>query len=255
MVFAGVRNDADEQRLRQVHGAIKPVRLDVTDAAQIAAAAETIRRSAVPLRGLVNNAGIALGGPLEFFPLEEFRRHLEVNCVGALAVTQATLPLLRQTHGRIVFMSSVSGQIAPPFLGPYAASKFALEATADALRAELHSAGIAVSVIQPGSVRTPIWRKGRDARENLAAKTPAESAQHYGEAREALLRLTHEEESSGIEPEIVAECVAHALTAPKPRARYAVGSPAGWVRRIFMVLPETLRDRMILSRFSKRAER
>lgn len=253
IVFAGVRSEADAQRLSEVHGNVRPILLDVTVSEQIAGAADAIRASGVQLRGLVNNAGIAIAGPLEFLPLEDFRKQFETNLFGALAVTQAMLPLLRQTpDARIVFMSSVSGQIAPPYVGPYASSKFALEAMADALRMELTQFGIRVSVVQPGNVRTPIWQKGRDAKDDLVARMPQDASTHYADAVNALVRVTQREERTGIDPKIVAHAVLRALTSRQPKARYPVGGPPAWQRRLASLLPERLRDRLILRTVTRR---
>lgn len=245
-VFAGVRSEAVAEKLRGEHKNLRPLLLDVTDRDHVAAAVQTICESGVALRGVVNNAGIAVAGPLEYIPLQRVRMQFEVNVLGALAVTQAVLPLLRETAGRIVFISSVSGQIAPPFVGPYASSKFALEAMADSLRMELSRFGIAVSVVQPGNVRTPIWQKGRDAKNELMASMPPQTLAHYGEAIEGLARATEREERTGIEPEVVAAAVLRALTATSPKARYAVGNPPAWQRRMASLLPERIRDKMIL---------
>ncbi len=252
-VFAGVRNERDAQRLAALHGNVRPILLDVTVREQIAAAAQAIEASGVALRGIVNNAGVAVGGPLEYLPLDDFRRQFEINLFGALAVTQAMLPLLRRsTDARVVFMSSVSGQIAPPFVGPYASSKFALEAMADALRMELSPFGLRVSVVQPGNVRTPIWQKGRDAKDDLASRMPAEAIAYYGDAVEALVRVTEHEERTGIEPEAVANTVLRALTDAQPKARYPVGGPPAWQRRLASLLPERVRDRLILRSITRR---
>jgi NAD(P)-dependent dehydrogenase (short-subunit alcohol dehydrogenase family) len=253
IVFAGVRNEADAQRVAELHGNVRPLLLDVTVPEQIAAGADAIRASGLPLYGVVNNAGIAVAGPLEYLPVDELRRQFEINLFGAIAVTQATLPLLRQTHdSRIVFMSSVSGQIAPPLVGAYASSKFALEAAADALRMELSTSGIRVSVVQPGNVRTPIWKKGRDAKDELLARLPAQAHAHYGGAIDTLVRLTEHEERTGIEPGVVAQAVLRALTDAQPKARYPVGNPPAWQRRFASLLPERWRDRLILRTFSRR---
>lgn len=249
-VFAGVRSTQDAQRLRDTHHAIEPVQLDVTHPGDIATAFETIRLNGPPLYGLVNNAGVAVAGPLEYLPLEEIRRAFEVNVFGALAVTQAALALLRPAGGRIIFMSSVSGQIAPPLLGPYAASKFALEAFADSLRMELGAFGIPVSVIQPGNVRTPIWSKGGRNRDALAERMPAAALERYGRGIDALLRVTQREEHAGMDASVVAFVVLRALHARNPHARYAVGAPAGWQRRIATLIPERVRDRLILRNMS-----
>lgn len=244
-VFAGVRNAADAQKLQSLHNGIRAMLLDVQNADQIAQAMPQIRESGVALQGLVNNAGIAVAGPLEYLPVGEFRRQFEVNVFGALAVTQAALPLLRETRGRVVFMGSVSGQIAPPFVGAYAASKFALEAIADAMRVELAPSGVAVSIIEPGAVRTPIWGKGRSEKDALVARMPAQALTHYGAAVENLIKVTEREERTGIDPDVVGRAVLHALQSPKPRARYAVGDPPSWQRRFAMQLPAHLRDKLV----------
>ncbi len=248
-VFAGVRAEADAGKLRQAHADIQPVLLDVTNAVQIAAAAEAIAAANIPLAGVVNNAGIAVAGPLEYLSLDELRKQFEVNVFGALAVTQAVLPLLRKANGRIVFMSSISGQIAPPFVGPYASSKHALESLADSMRMELAPFAIPVSLIEPSNVNTPIWAKGRARKDDLLAKAPRVAIERYGEAIERLVRVTEREERTGITPETVARIVYEALTAREPRARYTVGNPPAWQRRMAALLPERLRDRLILKNF------
>ncbi len=248
-VFAGVRTARDAEVLDAQHANITPVILDVVNDAEIERAASAIRERALPLAGVVNNAGIAIAGPLEYLPLSQLRKQFDVNVFGALAVTQAVLPILRESRGRVVFVSSVSGQIAPPYLGPYAASKFALEAMADALRMELAQFGICVSVVQPGNVKTPIWQKGRNAKDAMLAALPAAAIEHYGKYFNRLVELTKREEETGIEPPVVAGAILRALTDATPRARYTVGEPAGWQRKMASVLPERWRDKLVLRNF------
>jgi len=159
-----------------------PVLLDVTDIGSIEAAAKTVSAEVGErgLAGLVNNAGVALGGPLEFVPLDELRRQLEVNTIGPMAVTQHFLPLVRQGRGRIVFVSSIGGRFSNPIIGPYCASKFALEALADALRMELAPPGIHVSVIEPGAVKTMIFEKAGPYGDLALARLPEEGKRLYG---------------------------------------------------------------------------
>jgi NAD(P)-dependent dehydrogenase (short-subunit alcohol dehydrogenase family) len=180
-------------------------------------------------------------------PVDELRRQFEVNFFGAIGVTQAFLPALRSSKGRIVFISSVSGQIASAFVGAYSSSKFALEAAADVLRMELRGSGVGISVVQPGNVDTPIWNKGRGQKDSLIARAP-QVRDYYEKHLNALASLSENQKRTGIDPVIVARAVLHALTARKPRARYAVGSPAGWMRRIFTSLPEHVRDRTLMRR-------
>jgi len=246
-VFAGVRTDADSQRLSAIPG-VAALQLDVTDAEQIRDAAHIVHESGLPLRGVVNNAGIVAPGPLEFLPIDDLRLQFEVNFFGAVAVTQAFLPMLRASKGRLIFMSSVSGQIASPFVGAYSSSKFALESASDALRMELRGSGVGVSVVQPGNVNTPIWEKGRSRKDRLLGRVPPQAHEYYAPALAALVKVSEEAERTGIDPNLVARAVLHALTAKKARPRYAVGAPAGWMRRTFTMLPERLRDRTLMRR-------
>jgi NAD(P)-dependent dehydrogenase (short-subunit alcohol dehydrogenase family) len=238
-VFAGVRTEADAERLSG-QGA-EPVMLDVTDPASIAAAAETLRGG--PLNGLVNNAGIALSMPLEFLPLAELRRQLEVNLVGQVAVTQAFLPYLREARGRIVNVGSIAGHSALPFLGAYAASKHALEAVTDSLRLELQPFGVEVVIVEPGSIATPMWRKGAEGFQRLTTDMPADLGRLYGGRLEAFRRAAAAAAQRGEPADNVAEVVERALTAERPRTRYLVGRDARRRARVER-LPDRLRDRV-----------
>ena len=188
-VFAGVRRGEDGVALRKKSsGRLIPILIDVTDSTSISTASDTIAAVVkdAGLAALINNAGIAIPGPLEILPIEEFRKQLEVNVIGQLAVTQAFLPMLRKSRGRIVLMSSISGLFATPFIGAYAASKFALEAMADALRVELIPWGIQVSVIEPGSIATPVWEKSRKHSGEIAHQIPPEARELYRSAYNVL---------------------------------------------------------------------
>ena len=181
-VFAGVRNLAAGDALQAKAGkAIIPVQLDVTDGESIKKAADLVARHVgeAGLSGLVNNAGIAIGSPLELIPLQQLRRQLEVNVIGQIAVTQAVLPLLRRSHGRIVNMGSIAGRGTIPMMGPYSASKHALEALTDALRLELYPWGIEVSIIEPGAVATPIWDKSMQVSLDVESEMPADGRHLY----------------------------------------------------------------------------
>jgi NAD(P)-dependent dehydrogenase (short-subunit alcohol dehydrogenase family) len=161
-VFAGVRKEADGEALkREAEGEVHTVLLDVADEASIdSAAAFLAEQTGGELHGLVNNAGVYLGGPLELMRPDEIRKTLDVNVTGLLLLTRACLPLLRAAQGRIVNISSISGLIAMPGVSVYAASKHAVEAVTDALRVELQPFGIKVIAVEPGGVKTPIWDKG-----------------------------------------------------------------------------------------------
>jgi len=192
------------------------------------------------LHGLVNNAGVAVAGPLEFLPAEELRRQLEVNVVGQLRVTQLCLPALRTARGRVVNMGSISGLNALPLLGAYAMSKFALEAMTDALRVELAPWGIHVAIVEPGTIKTPIWTRERPA-------PSPEATALYGPRIDAFRKLAVKRGTAGSPPEDVADAVEHALTATKPRTRYLVGRDAKLRARVER-LPDRIRDRVIVRR-------
>jgi NAD(P)-dependent dehydrogenase (short-subunit alcohol dehydrogenase family) len=237
-VFGGVRDDAAAERLREA--GIEPLELDVTDPGQIAAA---VARVGPSLDGLVNNAGIAIAAPLELVPVDELRHQLDVNVVAQVAVTQALLPALREARGRVVLMGSIGGRSALPFLGPYAASKHALEAVADALRVELRPWGISVSIVEPASIRSEIWAKGTTRAEELSRDLSPELADLYA-SRVARFREVALSRGPGGDPGKVAQAVEHALTAERPKARYLVGRDAhlrAWVER----LPVRVRDRLL----------
>ncbi len=246
-VFAGFRDPADGERLRALHGAaIVPVRLDVTSAEDIAAVAATIRDrlGEAGLAGVVNNAGIVMSGPFEFLPIEALKRQLDVNVVGQVAVTQAVLPLLRRSRGRVVFIGSISGLNSLPFVGAYAASKFALEAVADALRGELRPFGMRVTIIEPGVIATPIWETSIETADRLMADAPPELETYYGEMLRRL-RQRAERGGEGLPPSRVAEVVERALTAKRPRARYLIGRDAKTRALLQRWLPDAVRDRLI----------
>src|SRR5437879_11065324 len=182
-VFGTVRRAEDEIALTR--DGVTALRMDVTDTASITRVRGEVERAlgTTPLIALVNNAGIPAAGPLELFPLDELRRVLEVNLIGVVAVTQAFLPLLKVSRGRIVNMSSVAGRGALPFVGPYTASKFALEAISDSLRRELLPFGVRVIVIEPGSFKTAIWSKVEAMDRRRYAGTPYESVlERFGRA-------------------------------------------------------------------------
>lgn len=247
-VYAGVRSDPDAESLRSEGLAgLAPLHLDVTDADALAAAADRVGSEVGErgLAGLVNNAGIGVGGPLEYIDLGDLRRQLEVNVVGPVAVTQAFLPLLRRGGGRVVMVGSISGRLAAPFAGPYAASKFALEALCDSLRVELAPWGLQVSLVEPGDIDTPIWDKTQRYADEAEARLPAEGRERYGEAIAHVRERLRESARNASPPSRCAEAIEHALTARRPRTRYLVGGDAvaqAWLARL---LPDRLRDRLI----------
>jgi len=242
-VFAGVRDEAAGAALKaDASGRLVPVAIDVTLPETVASASRTIADAVGPqgLAGLVNNAGVFYGGPLELSSLDELRRAFDVNVFGTIAVTQAFLPLLRAARGRIVNVSSASGLVALPFYGPYAASKFALEAVSDSWRVELRPWGITVVVVEPGVVDTPIGEKAvavwRDVRDGA---TP-EARGLYG----PIFDLVEAPYRRGVPADRVAEAVEHALFSRRPRRRYLVGRDAK-TAAVLRRLPARLRDWLI----------
>jgi NAD(P)-dependent dehydrogenase (short-subunit alcohol dehydrogenase family) len=241
-VRPGVRKPEDAERLQEQ--GLSPLMLDVTDQGTIDAARAELGDG--PLAGLVNNAGIAVSGPVEFLPVEEVRRQLEVNVIGQVAVTQAMLPLLRRGPGRIVNISSIGGLVALPLMSPYNASKFALEAISDSLRRELRRFGVEVVVIEPGGVKTPIWDKGNEAADTLLADAPPEATELYGDLVDALRAESQKiAQERGVEPQVVAEVVGKALTARRPKTRYRVGTDAKVRGAIAKRLPDRAMDSLI----------
>lgn len=248
-VFGGVRREEDGDRLKAAAGAVlEPVRLDVTDAASLEAAVRTVsERTGGYLDALVNNAGIAVGGPVEYLGLDEWRRQLEVNVLGQVAVTRAALPLLRQvgSGARIVFMGSTSGRVSTPLLAPYGASKFALEAIAESLRHELRPSGIRVVLVEPGAVRTPIWEKGRRSADEIEASLPAEAISRYRWAVDSVRKGIDMQERDGVDPARVARVVGRAIEARRPRARYLVGRDAYVLAVVSRLAPDSVRDALV----------
>lgn len=248
-VFAGVRSEKDAQRLRgQGSQRLIPVLLDVTSAEQITAAAAKVREIVGDrgLDGLVNNAGIGLGGPLEVIPLEKLRLQFEVNVVGQIAVTQAMIPLLRMARGRIVNVGSLNGRISAPYIGPYAASKHAMEALTDAMRLELRHWGIAVSIIEPANVKTPIWGKVHDFTDHLIGEVTPEQLALYQRDVEAMRHAVTRLAETGMPVQRVVHAVLRALFARRPRTRYPVGAGIGILLNAVKFVPDRVRDWFIL---------
>jgi NAD(P)-dependent dehydrogenase (short-subunit alcohol dehydrogenase family) len=242
-VLAGVRRTQDGEALAASGGKLLvPIVLDVTDAAQIAAAVERVSEHGGRLDALVNNAGIGYGGPLELTSIDDLRNQFEVNVVGPVALTQALLPALRLARGRVVFVSSVGGRVAMAFTAPYAASKHAVEAIGDALRVELRSSKVQVALIEPGSVATPIWDKSRA--QGAHVSVPPELADQYGHVEAAMGKVIENTERRGVPPEHVAKTIEDALTARRMKARYLIGRDARAMLLAKRLLPDHVFDRV-----------
>jgi NAD(P)-dependent dehydrogenase (short-subunit alcohol dehydrogenase family) len=245
-VFAGVRKEEDTDALRRCSPGITPVLLDVTDADSLRRAADEVsgQVGAAGLAGLVNNAGVSGGSPAEFLPLDELRRMLEVNVVGVVASTQAFLPLLRHGKGRVVCIGSISGRFAVPYLSAYSMTKSAVAAFCDSLRGELRPWGVQVVLVEPGSIKTPIWDKGLSGLDAQLEQWPAEAGELYGEVIPRMRRITEQTAARAIPPERVAKVVEHALTASRPRTRYLVGADAR-AQAVISRVPDRARDAMV----------
>jgi NAD(P)-dependent dehydrogenase (short-subunit alcohol dehydrogenase family) len=244
-VFAAVRREEDAQSLRdEAQANLTPILFDVTDAAAIEQAAKDVEAEVgtFGLAGLVNNAGIGFGGPLEFADLDEIRSGFEVNVFGPLAVTRAFLPLIRRATGRIVNVSSGAGKASTPLIGPYCASKFALEALSDALRVELRRSGIAVCVIEPGFIDTPMQAKAQSLNERRRAALPPDAPAYYRSAMDKLQEQFKRFSTHATPPEAVADAIHRALTAHRPRSRYAVGTDAKLLGPLSRLLPDRAKD-------------
>jgi NAD(P)-dependent dehydrogenase (short-subunit alcohol dehydrogenase family) len=259
-VFAGVRREQDAEALRGAGASgVTPVQLDVTDRQSIARAAREVEAAlgGEGLLGLVNNAGIGIGAPLEFIDLDELRRQLEVNVIGPVAVTQAFLSQIRTRRGRIVNVGSIGGRIAQPIMGPYNASKYALEALSDSLRMELGAWGIHVSLVEPGAIATAIWEKTDTYAEHMIPALGARAGELYGDAIGAVLDTARMLSKRAIAPEAVSRVIFHALTARRPRTRYLVGTDARAEALLARFLPDRARDAVLMRimKYPRRAPR
>jgi NAD(P)-dependent dehydrogenase (short-subunit alcohol dehydrogenase family) len=240
-VFAGVRKEADADELRR-RGSdrLSPVMLDVTNSDQIESVREKVAASVGTggLAAIVNNAGVGGGGPIEFMPLDELRSTLEVNLIGQVAVTQPFIPLIRKAKGTIVFIASIGGRVASPFMSPYNTSKFGIEALGESLRHELRPWEIDVVVVEPGSIDTEIWAKGNEQIRERVEELPEDARRLYGRQLTRFAEAVNETASRGIPPEKVAEVIHTAIASDKPRHRYLVGTDAKIAARLKGALPD-----------------
>jgi len=241
LVAGGHRDPADADPLRTA-GAI-PFVIDVTRPETLEATAAAVAGLGHRVAGLINNAGIAVGAPIELVPLDDLRRQLEVNVVGLVASTQAFLGLVRAGRGRIVNMSSVSGIRSAPIIGPYAASKYAVEAVSDALRMELASEDIQVVLIESGGVKTPIWEKSVSGGSALLADP---RAARYRRHTESAMRTARHAADHGLPAGAVADAVLRALESSRPRTRYPLGKRVRLQSVLARVLPDRAFDALRL---------
>jgi NAD(P)-dependent dehydrogenase (short-subunit alcohol dehydrogenase family) len=243
-VLAGVRREHDADTIRAE--GVEPVILDITRPEHIEALVDRITADphGRPLRALVNNAGISVNAPAEALPLDEWRRLFEVNLFGHVAITQALLPFLHRSHGRIVNISSVGGKVALPTYGAYAGAKFALEAVSDSLRRELAPHGVQVVVVEPGAVKTEMADRGAATATGLAERMSPEHQRRYGGLVQAVVAHSLAFTRKGLPAAKAGAIVADAATARRPRTRYTVGRDAALLTRLARVLPDRVLDRV-----------
>ncbi|WHZ29539.1 MAG: hypothetical protein OJF51_004341 [Nitrospira sp.] len=250
VVFAGVRKPEDGVALQKASSdRLVPLELDVTDLATIRKSRAIVLDATKErgLFGLINNAGIAVVGPLEAVPISDLRQQLEVNVVGQVAVIQVFLPLIRQARGRIVNMGSIAGLSTMPLMGPYSASKFALEAITDALRLEVQQWGIQVAIVEPGAIATPIWNKSAIEAAEREAAIETELRTLYKSVVTAVRKVVGEASKRAISSDAVAKVVEEALTAPAPKTRYLVGADAKLRALMVRLLPDRISDKLLTS--------
>jgi NAD(P)-dependent dehydrogenase (short-subunit alcohol dehydrogenase family) len=242
-VVAGVRREADGSALTDEFGhRVQPVLLDLTCDEHVQALSARLPES---LDAVVNNAGIVVGGPIEALSLDELRHQLEVNVVGQVAVTQVVLPRLRRSSGRVVFVSSLSGRIVTPMTGAYNASKFAIEAVADALRMELWPWRMPVSVVEPAQTDTDMWRQADVQLEQSVASVAPQHQELYAQHIEGVRQSIPKSQRMAVPAERVADTILRALTDRRPRPRYIVGTGPRAQYAVAKRLPTTVLDAML----------
>lgn len=242
-VLAGVRRDRDADAIRAT--GMEPLFLDITESEHVEALASRVADDPRPLHALVNNAGIQVNSPVEALPLPEWRRVFEVNLFGHIAVTQALLPALLRSKGRVINISSVGGKVAMATYGAYAGAKFALEAVSDSLRREVAPLGVQVVVVEPGGVRTEIATRGIATAKQLAARMTPEQNERYSGLVQANNNLMASGTASGLTADAAARVIAKAVTTRGPRTRYTAGRDAALITRLTRVLPDRVLDRIL----------
>jgi NAD(P)-dependent dehydrogenase (short-subunit alcohol dehydrogenase family) len=255
-VYAGVRKDADGDTLKHaVSGDVRPVLLDVTDQKQIDRVLAVLKEDVGDrgLDGLVNNAGVNVGGPFEGITDDEWRWQFDVNVFGLVNMTRSCFDLLRKAPGRIVNIGSIGGLVGSPFMTPYSASKHAVEAISEGLRFEVEQFGMKVSCVEPGQIKTAIWEKGQDQIAEMSSRFEPEVLSRYSFHLDVMYGFADEGPKRGAPPSKVADVVHHALTAARPKQRYLVGPDAAMTGMVAK-LPGGLRRRMMIMRMGQWAK-
>ncbi|MBZ0256562.1 SDR family oxidoreductase [bacterium] len=249
-VFAGYRKDADAESLkRDASEHLVPVRLDVTDSESIAESVSLVKGAIgeYGLDALINNAGVAVGGPVEFVSRDQWRQQFEINFFGAVELTQLCLPMLRISKGRIVNISSIAGRSSMAFTSPYCASKYAMEAFSDSLRLELVKWGIRTVLVEPGCIKTPIWDKAEQQKQNAEQTMPDEALTLYGAALKNFNKLLEQAAKGAAPVEFVVQAVWKGLNDEPPRDRYVVGTDAR-MRLILKLFPTRFQDWVLVKK-------
>ncbi|XVS62230.1 SDR family oxidoreductase [Actinosynnema sp. CA-299493] len=242
-VLAGVRRDRDADAIRST--GVEPIILDITESEQVEALAARVAGDPRALHALVNNAGIQVNAPVEALPMAQWRWVFEVNLFGHVALTQALLPALLRSKGRVINISSVGGKVAMATYGAYAGAKFALEAVSDSLRREVAPLGVRVVVIEPGGIRTEMATRGIATANDLAARMTPEQHERYGSLVQATNALMASGTASGLTADAAARVIAKAVTIRRPRTRYTIGRDAALITRLTRMLSDRTLDRVI----------
>ena len=242
-VLAGVRRDRDADAIRSA--GIEPVILDITEPEHVEALAARVSDDPRALHALVNNAGIQVNGPVEALPMAQWRWVFEVNLFGHIAVTQALLPALLRSRGRVINISSIGGRAAMATYGAYAGAKFALEAVSDSLRREVGPLGVPVIVVEPGGVRTEMAGRGIATANHLAADMTPEQTERYGGLVRANNAMMASGTASGLTAEAAARVIAKAVTTRRPRTRYTAGRDAALIIPLTRMLSDRALDRIL----------
>lgn len=243
-VFATVRKASDAEELQKEHSVIVPLICDIVNAEQVKAMAEAVAAQSPTLEALVNNAGSAFAAPMELIPPDVLREQMDLNVIAPVAVTQAVMPLLKAGRGTIINVSSVGGKITTPLLGPYSASKFALEAISDALRIELAPFGVKVAVIEPGSSPTAIWQTSMQ-RAFALLKDRNINVSPYQKLVDVVTANAEERSRVGFPVELFADTVEKILKSKRPAARYPIPGSIGWAIRFRRFMPDWAWDAMV----------
>jgi NAD(P)-dependent dehydrogenase (short-subunit alcohol dehydrogenase family) len=243
-VLAGVRRERDDDAIRG--RGIEPLVIDITNPSHIRALATRVHGDPQgrAVRALVNNAASAVNVPVEAFAIEEWRCLFEVNLFGHIAVNQTLLPALIRTNGRVINISFVGGKIAKATYGPYAGTKFALEAVSDSLRREIAPFGVQVVVVEPGAVRTEMAGRAIATAHELASTMTPEQGQRYGGLVQAITAQAASFTESGLPADAAAKVIAKAVTARKPHTRYTIGRDAALLTFLAHILPDRILDRL-----------